>query len=356
MATSIYYHQLDPFLIQFTQNFGIRWYSLAYFLGFVATYLLALYLKKNNRLNLPASQVLDTVTYGVLGAIFGGRLGYCLFYNPELFVSLDSSFPFWGVLKIHQGGMASHGGILGFVVFGYLYCRYKKMCFLSFMDLGAFGGAVGLFLGRIANFINGELYGRVMEKSGFFGVKFPSELFLWSERIADYKEQLLSLKAVLPSLKNFSELKIQIPDSLMWEQWLERALESPAYKDRVTYICNFIVDVSHHPSVRALLEPLLFVRHPSQLYQSFWDGLVPCLLISVLWLKPHKPGLISLVWISTYLMSRIFTEFFRMPDADIGYQLFHLTRGQWLSILTLVFGVSIYGYFVYKNKPKGWKL
>lgn len=350
-----YYHQLDPYLIQFTENFGIRWYSLAYIAGAFFAYYAGLYLIRKGRLNLPSEKLMDIVVYGAMGAVIGGRLGYCLFYSTDLILSFDSSFPFWGVLKIHQGGMASHGGILGFLIAQFIYAYRYKFSFFSLLDLGAVSAAVGIFLGRIANFINGELYGRVVEGGTWFAVQFPSELYLWASQPDIYKKQLLSLKELLPSLGSFFQSSLRIPSQYEWGEWISKAAEGDAvYKNYLSYICGLVVDVSGKTEVRGMLEPLLSLRYPSQLYQSFFGGFMPFLILSLFWLKPRKPGFIALVWIFSYLSFRIFTEFFRQPDSHIGFQFLELTRGQWLSI-SLYVVVIVYSYFVYKQKPKGLK-
>ena len=315
-----YYHQLDPFLIQITEDFGIRWYSLAYLIGALAGYFFATKLAQQGRISLNKNKILDLITYGALGVIAGGRLGYCLFYSPHLFLQFDSFFPFWGVLKIHQGGMASHGGILGLLLALWIYSFRERISLFSLVDLAALGGAVGLFLGRIANFINGELYGRVVQGKAFFSVKFPSEIFMWLGNISDYKVQLLSLKEVLPSLKNLEHLSASfIPSGSVWEGWINEVAQNPSYRDKLYYVSSLIVKNSHLSSVRESLEPLLFLRHPSQLYQSFFGGLLPFFLALFVWSKTQKEGLISSVWILSYIISRFITEFFRMPDAQLGY-------------------------------------
>ena len=353
MTYWIYYHQLDPFLIQFTETFGIRWYSLAYIVGVLSAYYLAFFFIKKGRLFLPASQILDIVTYGAIGAIIGGRIGYCLFYAPYLLTSFDSSFPFWGLLKIHEGGMASHGGILGLVISQLIYSYYRKVPFLALMDLAALGGSIGLFLGRIANFINGELYGRVVENKALLGVKFPSEIFLWIEQSKNYKEQLLSLKSLLPNLSQIPNFSPRLPSSYMWEDWVQQLAQTgSAYRAQITQVCHWIVENSAHPQIRAGLEPLLFIRHPSQFYQSFFGGLIPLIVICILWSKPRSAGTVAISWVFIYLLGRIFTEFFRLPDAEIGYQLFNLTRGQWLSFFLLILLSTIYFTFFYGRDSK----
>ena len=272
-----------------------------------------------------------------------------IYFSPSISLS-----PFWGALKIHQGGMASHGGILGFLLSQILYAYRYKLSFFSLLDLGAVAGAVGIFFGRIANFINGELYGRVVEGGTWLAVQFPSELYLWGNQPETYKTQLLSLKKLLPSLGSFFQTSVRIPSQYEWGEWISKAAEGDiVYKGYISYICGLIMEVSGKMEVKALLEPLLSLRYPSQLYQSFLGGFMPFLIVSLFWLKPRKPGMIALVWILSYLSFRIITEFFRQPDPHIGFQFLELTRGQWLSI-SLYAVALVYGYILYKQKPKGF--
>lgn len=347
-----YYHQLDPFLVQFTSNFGIRWYSMAYILAVVFAYFAGVYLIQKGRIELDKTRLMDIVIFGAIGAVAGGRFGYCVFYAPELFLSFDRSFPFWGVLKIHHGGMSSHGGIIGFLLFMVFYARHYKISFFSIVDLAGLSGSFGIFLGRIANFINGELYGRVVEGKTWLAVRFPSELYLWADHPSFYKKQLLALKDLLPSLKTQSS--VRIPGAYTWENWVNQAVEgNSVYEGYVSYICSLIVQNAHKPVVKEILEPLLFLRYPSQLYQSFFGGLMPFLIVCFFWRQPRKAGTMGLLWAVSYLFFRLFTEFYRQPDSHIGFQLFDLTRGQWLSFF--LFGVVIgYGYLVYKREPKGF--
>ena len=351
---NIYYHQLDPFVIQFSESFGLRWYSLAYIIGAVCAFLAGLYLIRKGKLPLPKSKLSDIVFYGAMGAVIGGRLGYCLFYNPSSFLSFDSSFPFWGILKVHQGGMSSHGGIAGFLFSQILYAHRHNISFFSLMDLGAIPGSIGFFLGRIANFINGELYGRVVEGKVWLAVRFPTELYLWADHPGAYKKQLLSLKEILPSLSSVMPTSIRIPSVHSWEQWVSKAVEGNSiYENYIAHICGLIVQSANKSPIKEGLESLLSARHPSQIYQAVLDGLVPLTVVCFFWLKPRKAGLISLVWISCYLLCRIITEFYRRPDSQIGFEFLNLTRGQWLSVVLYIF-VIIYGYIIYKKRPQGF--
>ena len=350
-----YYHQLNPFLIQFNETFGIRWYSLSYIAGAVFTYFIGIYLIRKGRIQIPSDKLMDMVFYAAMGAVIGGRLGHCLFYSPDMFLSFDGSFPFWGVLKIHQGGMASHGGIIGFFISQVLYARYHNLSLFSLLDLGAIGGAFGIFLGRIANFVNGELYGRIVEGTTWFAVRFPSELYRWASQPDLYKKQLLSLKELLPSLNSVLESPVRIPSEYIWEEWVVKAAEGDSvYGGYIFHICSLIVQNSGTTQIKNILEPLLFLRYPSQLYQSLLGGLTSFLIICIFLLKPRKAGVISLVFIVSYLSFRVLTEFYREPDIEIGFQFLNLTRGQWLSLFFYLIAIT-YAYFVYKQDPKGFR-
>lgn len=154
-------HDWDPFLIQFPESFpveGIRWYGFAYVLGFVtAAVLLNLYFKKG-RSPLNKEAQTNLLTYIILGTIVGGRLGYMFLYNfNELISSPLSIFQVW------KGGMASHGGFLGICIALILFARSQKMSFWKLSDIVVTLGPPGLIFGRIANFINGELWGKVSD-------------------------------------------------------------------------------------------------------------------------------------------------------------------------------------------------
>ena len=356
MAYWTYYHKLDPVIFHVTESFALRWYSLAYIIGAFGAYFLARRYIQKGCLFMPLESRLDAVTYGALGVMAGGRIGYCLFYGPHLFFEFDSSFPFWGLLKIHEGGMASHGGIAGLLIALFIFSKSRKISFFSLMDLSALGGSIGFFLGRIANFINGELFGNVIGGRAWLGVKFPSELIiLWSNYMGKYKEQLLSLKSALPSLEKFKAGQ-RLPEASLWEDWVHQAFESSYYRQKVSTITHRLYEASqsNYEPVRQALEPLLPLRHPSQLYQSFFGGLMTFLIVWLLWLKPKKAGVVSLVWAISYLSFRLFTESFRMPDAYLGYRLWGLTQGQLLSLCSFAV-VGVYGFFVYRQNPKGFK-
>ena len=120
----IYVHHLSPFAIQFTETFGIRWYGLAYLAGFLLCFFVTDWMAKKGLILLDRDKVSDFITFGAIGTLVGGRLGYAVFYAPELLLSWSSAFPYWGVLEVHKGGMASHGGIIG-IMFAFFKALFK---------------------------------------------------------------------------------------------------------------------------------------------------------------------------------------------------------------------------------------
>lgn len=146
--------------------FAVHWYGLAYVVGILGWWQYSLWLTKRFSL-VDRKTVDDYLPWAVVGVILGGRLGYVFFYNPQKYFA----FPL-EIFQVWKGGMAFHGGLLGVVLATALYTYRRKLYFLSFSDLACCGVPIGLFLGRLANFINGELYGRVTDVS--WGIVFPN--------------------------------------------------------------------------------------------------------------------------------------------------------------------------------------
>ena len=153
-------------------EFSLRWYALAYIVGLIIGWRLMVYLMKRPKL-WPANKAPmqpeapeELLTWMVLGVVLGGRIGYVLFYAPARFVANPLE-----IFKVWEGGMSFHGGFLGVILATIIYTRMKKMPLLQVGDAVALAAPVGLLLGRLANFINGELYGRVTDVS--WAMKFP---------------------------------------------------------------------------------------------------------------------------------------------------------------------------------------
>tara|TARA_B110000444_G_C18834589_1_gene595214 strand:+ start:261 stop:1058 length:798 start_codon:yes stop_codon:yes gene_type:complete len=165
----MYIHDLNPVLINFGV-FEVRWYSLAYIFGILAGWWIAKkiidFKIQNNTINFDSKIFDDLISYVIISIIVGGRLGYIIFYNLSYYLSnpLD-------VLKIWQGGMSFHGGLIGIILGTYLFSRKMKVNSFFFLDIIASVAPIGIFFGRIANFINGELYGKPTDL--FWSVIFP---------------------------------------------------------------------------------------------------------------------------------------------------------------------------------------
>lgn len=155
MCLAYWVHNLSPFLIRFTENFGIRYYGLAYVLGFFAAAWLLYRYAACGRSLLPAAKVSDLMVAIVIGTLLGGRLGHFILYQPEMMTRDPLSF-----FRVWEGGMASHGAFIGVAIAMAWFARRQKIPFLHIADLIASTASVGILLGRIANFINGELWGK----------------------------------------------------------------------------------------------------------------------------------------------------------------------------------------------------
>ena len=250
----MFINNFDPVAINIF-SFEIRWYSLAYIFGILFGWI---YCKKrliNEKKLLDIFD--DLLAYLILGIILGGRIGYVLFYNPEYYLNNLSE-----ILMIWNGGMSFHGGLVGVFLTTLIFSRKHKINPYIFLDLIALTAPIGIFFGRIANFINSELYGR--ETDVFWSVKF------------------------------------KVIDNVQ--------------------------------------------RHPSQIYEAIFEGLILFLLLNFFRKKHNlkKPGLISALFLIFYSIFRFCLEFYRAPDFQIGYLLFNLTLGQILSIIFLFFGMSIF--------------
>lgn len=153
-ATSHWVHDLDPYLIWFGGELGIRYYGLAYLLGFVIAYGLLTYLRKRGLAAITADQQSRLMTMLVVGVLLGGRLGYILLYTWGEFIRNPLM-----VFEVWRGGMSSHGGFIGVTLALLLFARRERLSLLHLADLTAVMTPPGILLGRIANFINGELWG-----------------------------------------------------------------------------------------------------------------------------------------------------------------------------------------------------
>ncbi|MHB1156123.1 MAG: prolipoprotein diacylglyceryl transferase [Phycisphaerales bacterium] len=340
LLLATYLHTLSPFAVRFGESTGIRWYGLSYIAGFIAGWLLIRQLAKRGKTPMKVEQVADFVFAVAFGTVIGGRLGYCVFYQPALFTEFLPTFPYWGVLALNHGGMASHGGLIGIVIACVIYARRHRnipggaipgagVGPIHLLDLCAWVSTVGIFFGRIANFVNGELVGREAPAGLPWAVKFPQDMRDWSAA------QLGELTAKLEPLG----ITAATPGALV-----DRAIDA----------------IQHgNPKVIGVIEPMLLARHPSQLYEALMEGLTLFVLLGIVWMKPRKPGVVGGWFLIGYATVRILGENFRMPDAIIANEEFAhwgVTRGQLLSFVMLSVGVVYLMYFAARKAPKlgGW--
>jgi phosphatidylglycerol:prolipoprotein diacylglycerol transferase len=161
--TSTYWtHDLDPFLIRFGENLGIRWYGLSYLLGFLAGFLLLRLYFKKDRSSIDPNQQTNLMTCIILGVLVGGRFGYMLLYSSGRASFVENPM---SLFKVWEGGMASHGGFIGVTIAVYIFARRNQIPVLRVGDIVATLAPAGLCFGRIANFINGELWGKASQVS-----------------------------------------------------------------------------------------------------------------------------------------------------------------------------------------------
>lgn len=246
---------------------AVRWYSLAYLAGIVAAWLLILRSVKKYNLGMTRADVEDAVFYATIGIIAGGRIGYVLFYGDGFFWHNPLR-----ILAIWQGGMSFHGGAAGAVLGLWYAARKTKTNFWQLTDLAALNAPIGIFLGRLANFINDELWGRVTDVA--WAVRFPSGGYL--------------------------------------------------------------------------------PRHPSQLYEALGEGIFIFVVLNWLWYGSPavraRKGMVSALFVLMYACFRIALEYFRQPDAQLGFYFGFATMGQMLSLPLLVIG----GWLFYRSF-KLWK-
>ena len=173
----MFYHNINPILLKLGP-FEIRYYGLFFVLGFVITYFMLIYLAKKRQLPLTKDDISDFLLYEIIGIILGARIIYVLVYNLKFYIINPLH-----ILAIWQGGLSFHGGLIGAVIAGFIFCRKKKINFYELADIVVIPLALGLALGRIGNFTNGELYGRITNVSWAFkfpnveGFRHPSQIY-----------------------------------------------------------------------------------------------------------------------------------------------------------------------------------
>ena len=257
----MFINNFDPVALEIF-SIQIRWYSLSYITGIFLGWVLG----KNIFISdIKLKEKFDDyLTFLIFGIIVGGRLGYVFFYNPSYY--LDNLLD---IIKIWEGGMSFHGGLLGVILVSIWYAKKNNQNPFNYLDIVSIVAPIGIFFGRLANFINSELYG----------------------------------------------LETQVP-------WAVKFIKV----DNIN-------------------------RHPSQLYEAIFEGVI--LFIILLYLRKKGfmkiPGLVSGLFLIFYSIFRFAIEFFRAPDFQLGYLIFNLTMGQIISLIFLLIGIFI---FLKKNEIK----
>lgn len=305
MEPATYYlHQLSPFIIRFGEGFGLRWYGFMYVAAFVLGYRLYRHLSARGLNPIAPEKVDDFITWAaVFGVLLGGRLGYKLLYDWDNLMADPVS-----LIRVWEGGMASHGGILGLVAYTYWYARRHSVSWTGIGDSLVTVAPVGLFLVRMANFINGELYGRPSQVG--WAVQFPGEL-----------------KDSLPVLERFLA-KMGLP--------MDAGSEAI---DRSVHSAEAV------PVLREVLTP----RHPSQIYEGLLEGAA---LFAILWVLRTRfvvpRGVCTAVFFICYAGFRMVGEMFRQPE-DFN---FGMSRGTFLSLFLILIGI---GFLVDALRRPDWE-
>jgi phosphatidylglycerol:prolipoprotein diacylglycerol transferase len=265
---------LDPVIFSIG-SFRLQYYGLMYIVAFAVTYILVRHrLKTEARFGISTGQALDLMTAMILGVIVGGRLGYVLFYNLSYYLRhpLEIVLPFRfdnGLTFTGISGMSFHGGLVAVILFAWIAAKRARIDFREAVDLFIPAIPLGYTFGRIGNFINGELYGRVTEFA--FGMVFP-----------------------------------MAPDRRL--------------------------------------------RHPSQLYEALFEGLV---LFAVLWAvrkRPMPSGATLALYLIGYGTARFFIEFVRQPDAQLGFVLGPFSMGQLLCGAMIITGIGFWAYLKKRDR------
>ena len=270
-----YFHNINPIAFQIGP-LAVHWYGIMYLLGFVGAWYLGNRRRTQGRLAVSQDAFSDLMFYGALGVIIGGRVGYELFYVPLDWIWTDPL----ALFRVWEGGMSFHGGLLGVLAAGWIWARRNKIFFFDAIDFVAPLVPIGLGLGRLGNFIGGELWGRHTDLP--WGVIFPRSL----ESISTSRDEL-------------------------YRMYLAGQLNHEA-------------------------------RHPSQLYEFTMEGIVLFAVLWIYSRKPRPRYAVSGLFALLYGLFRFSVEFVREPDIQLGFVAFDwLTMGQLLSIPLIVVGIVL---------------
>ena len=247
----MYIHELNPIAFSLF-NFKIYWYSLSYLFGFIFSYFYVKLILDKDFVNINFKIFEDFLGWAIIGVVVGGRIGYVIFYNLNFYLNNPIE-----ILKIWQGGMSFHGGLIGVILSIFFFSKLKKINFLNLLNLVSSCAPIGLFLGRLANFVNRELIGRPTNSD--WGVLF------------------------------------------------------------------FENDV---------------LRHPSQIYEAIFEGLIIFIVILYVIKKKYYTSInVSSLFLIMYGFFRFLIEFYREPDSHLGFIFMNISMGQLLCLPMVLLGL-----------------
>ncbi len=313
MLGEIPYHGIDPVLLPLGGGLAIRWYGLMYLVGFALGLWILKKLSRRGFFPLSPENTADFLLWLVVGVVLGGRLGYALFYEPSLLTHPGN------LVKIWTGGLSFHGGLLGVTVATILYTRVKKAPFWRVGDGLALAITPGIFFVRVANFINGELYGRVAPAWLPWAMRFPRD------------------PVALEKLREMGRLPYVTRSPREEEVAILKALKDGTWEK---------------------IAPLVPLRHPSQIYEALLEGVLLGVLLWQIyrWDRnrrfrlPH--GAYVAFFLGGYGIFRFFIEFFRQPDPQLGFVLGPFSRGQELCFAMVLAAGAIFWWCSFRGKSR----
>lgn len=321
----------DPVLLDIPWlPIDIRWYGMMYVVGFVIAQLIFVRLARAGFLPIRPEVAPDIIFYCVFGVMLGGRVGYALFYDHSLLNPLQ-------FVQVWKGGLAFHGGLMGVAVALWLFCRKHAVGWGRVADSCALAVTPGIFAVRMANFINGELYGRVTTKDTPFAMQFPTDpRALAHLGIGDgwtMRDRELCIQVAFGK-RTFADVRPLLSDADSSGHRIDWAQVAPKLD---------------WPRVSAEMvngEPWVPYRHPSQIYEGLGEGLVLGLVLLGVYLATRhrrpRPGSFAVIFLLGYAAIRWSLELVRQPDESLGYDvLLGMTMGQLLSCGLVVFAIAI---------------
>lgn len=301
----IRYPWIDPVALELPAGLAVRWYGLSYMVAFTVAYFLMRYLARQKFVRIDPDAVGDLVFSVIIGLLLGARIGYILFYEPGVYLSDPTR-----IIRLWEGGLSFHGGLIGAVIGAWWFARSRGLSLIHVTDAMALAVPPGIFFVRMANFVNGELYGRVAGPDVPWAMRFPTDPraleLIGAGQARTFRERELAIG--------------QAYETGLWDQVREQV-------------------------------PL---RHPSQIYEGLTEGILLGIILWLLYLWVRRrgtrlpTGTFSGIFLVGYGAFRSFVELYRQPDAQfrtpddpLGTVLGPLTMGQTLSMGVILAGLLI---------------